>query len=475
MSKYMIPEKYYFRIHHCRPRFKGNVENVLIYMATEITRIGDCSKDEFNNSLNNAIKCFPGNSTLVLKTINNWRTEISSLFGLFYEDENHVNHAMLRAKELAEHNDLVEFFKLFLYYFQYPGAHIKSKDVLEQIEAGIHFKPAQYILKLLRTAEETTGKRCGITKEEACYCVFNDLRCTRDNEDVRETWNRIQKNRDLEIEYVAKGDVTRYAGDILDYMQHANLLVSYNNKEFFINHNENEAILKYINSNEWFSGYDSMITKRKGTINAVNACKSDWFIYVNREAANTDFSTDITTFFAEEENESSKASSRMKFFAAYMDKLKSLDKLKTKDIGDIGESLVHGHECQRLKISGREDLVHLVTKIPTELAVGYDISSREVDDTIRNIEVKTTISSKPIVFNKIHLTPNEWQAAKSYKDRYFVYRLMVSKSEIKLYILQDPVNLFKQDLIDITPRDGMEITFREAAGRYEELLSWEEN
>ena len=42
-------------------------------------------------------------------------------------------------------------------------------------------------------------------------------------------------------------------------MQYANLLVSYNNKEFFINHNENEAIIKYINSTEWFSGYDKMI------------------------------------------------------------------------------------------------------------------------------------------------------------------------------------------------------------------------
>lgn len=467
---YKIPTEYEFRIHHCRPRFKGNVENVLIYMATEISRIGDAPRDEFNNSLNDAIRCFPGNATSTLKTINNWRTEISSLFGLFYEDDNGINHAMLRAKELAESNDLVQFFKQFIFYFQYPGAHIKSDKIQEQIEQGIHFKPAQYILRMLDVAEKDTGKRCGITKAEACYCILNDLRCTRDNENVRNVWKRIEKNRENGLEYEAIGDVIRYAGDILDYMQLANLLASYNNKEFFLNHNENEAIIKFINSTEWFDGYDFMVRDRKSTLEEINSKRCDWFEYVNKESKDTDFSTDIKAYITPEATEL--VNDQVQKFRAYFDKLSTLEGLKTKDVGDIGESLVHGHECERLKIGGREDLIHLVRKIPTELGVGYDISSRELDETLRNIEVKTTISSKSIMFNKIHLTPNEWQAAKSYSDRYWIYRLMVSKRNIKLFIMCNPVNLFKQDLIDISARDGMEITFKEQAGQYEELLAW---
>lgn len=467
---YKIPPEYEFRIHHCRPRFKGNVENVLIYMATEITRIGDAPREEFNSALNDAIKCFPGNATSTPKTINNWRTEISSLFGLFYEDDNKGNHAMLRAKELAESSDLVQFFKQFIFCFQYPGAHIKAERIQEQIKKGIHFKPAQYILKVLDQAEKDTRKRCGITKAEACYCILNDLRCTRDNEDVRNVWKRIDDNRRDGIEYEAIGDVIRYAGDILDYMQLANLLTSYNNKEFFLNHNENEVIIKFINSTEWFDGYDLLISANDGTLEEINSYRCDWFEYVNKKIEDTDFSTDITAYITAEATEI--VNEQVQKFRAYFDKLASLERLKTKDIGDIGESLIHGHECERLKIGGREDLVHLVKKIPTELGVGYDISSRELDETLRNIEVKTTISSKPITFNKIHLTPNEWQAAKSYSDRYWIYRLMVSKRNIKLFIMCNPVNLFKQDLIDIAVRDGMEIIFKEQAGKYEELLAW---
>lgn len=466
---YKVPDEYYFRIHHVRPRFKGDIENVLLYMATEISKMEEMPEKEFANELNNAIRRYPGNGIRELKTINNWRTEISSLFGYFIV-ENGKTRAGRRAIELAEKADLVEAFKTFLYSFQYPGAHIKSHEVLKQIEAGIHFKPAQYILQVLESAEEDTGKRVGLSKEEVCHCIFNDLRCTTGLETPLATWKRIQQNRDNERTYDSTGDVIRYAGDIIDYMEIANLLVSHDGKVFYKNTLESEAILKFVNSTEWYCGYDSMIKRKSGSLESIKQCVVGWYQYVNREMADTDFETDILAFIASDSDEyHALQKSKNEIF----DKLLAQDDIKTKDIGDIGESLIHSHECQRVKNGGREDLIHLIKRIPTQFAVGYDIQSVELDERKRYIEVKTTISSKPLHFNKVHLTPNEWNTADSMKDRYFIYRLMISKSEKKLYIIQDPVSLYKRDIISMIPKDGADITFEIAtAGTFEELLSW---
>lgn len=466
---YEVPKQYYFRIHHVRPRFKGDIENVLIYMATEISKIPEQPERDFANQLNNAIRRYPGNGIREIKTINNWRTEISSLFG-FYIVENGKTRPGQRAIDLANKEDLVEAFKIFLYSFQYPGAHIKPHEILKQIEEGIHFKPVQYILQVYAAAEKNEGKRIGLSKEEVCHCIFNDLRCTAGLETPLDTWCRIKHNRDLNVCYDATGDVIRYAGDIIDYMEIANLVVSHDSKVYYTNTLENEAILKFINSTEWFSGYDSMISKKSGSLEAIKACIPAWYKYVNRDISHTDFATDILAFISSNEQEyESLQRSRDETYAQLLDQ----DEIKTKDIGDIGESLVHSHECQRIKNGGRFDLIHLIKRIPTQFAVGYDIQSVELDERKRYIEVKTTISSKPLHFNKIHMTPNEWNTAGTMKDRYFVYRLMISKSEKKLYIIQDPVGLYKKDIIDMVPKDGADITFETAtAGNYEELLTW---
>lgn len=488
MAEYKIPDEYYFRIHHVRPRFKGDIENVLIFMAEELVAIGELPKDEFVAKLNQAIYRYPGNAHRELKTINNWRTEISSLFG-FIEHGDFTSKPGLRAVELAKNQDLVEFFKTYLYSFQYPGAHIKPHEVLKQIEAGIHFKPAQYILRLLRHASEVEGVNIGLTKFEICHCVFNDLRCTRDNEDVSLTWQRIKNNRKKNMSYDQTGDVIRYAGDIVDYMEIANLLITYDSRTYYLNTLEEETIIKFIESTEWFSGYDVMIKRRSGSLEAVKDCSAPWFSFVNRDMSSTDFSTDILAYIAKDsaeleslqkgslvvqEMERETPNVHVEAGKEIEKRLeKGTDEFGTKDIGDIGESLIHSHECMRVKIGGREDLIHLIKRIPTQFAVGYDISSVELDERKRYIEVKTTISSKPLHFNKVHLTKNEWNTANSTRDRYFVYRLMISKTERILFLLQDPVGLYKSDRINMVPVDGADITFDpKAVGQFEELLTW---
>ncbi len=467
---YTVPDEYYIRIHHVRPRFKNDIENVLLYMAGEISKLPTSPKREFDEKLNEAIYKYPGNITKKLKTINNWRTEISSLFG-FIVNDGEICRPGKRAIELYDTEDLVESFKKFLYTFQYPGAHIKAHENKVLIESGVRFKPAQYILKVLKAAEEIEGKRVGITKAEVCHCILNDLRCVRDNENPADVWARISKNRDSEIEYDMTGDVIRYAGDILDYMEIANLLNTYDSRSYYTNTLENEMILKFINSTEWFSGYDALISDKTATLEEINLCNLAWVEYVNRDLSATDFSTDILAFIAQDSEEYEQL--KQKSIEAFEDRLYTDAITSTKDIGDMGEGMVYSHECQRVKLGGRSDLIHLIQRIPTKFAVGYDIQSVELDELKRYIEVKTTISMKPLHFTKIHLTPNEWNVATSTKDRYFIYRLAISKQDKKLFIMQDPVGLYKRDMIDMIPRDGAEITFdTKTSGHYEELLTW---
>jgi hypothetical protein len=269
-------------------------------------------------------------------------------------------------------------------------------------------------------------------------------------------------------------------------MEIANLLKTYDSRTYYLNTLEEEAIVKFCESEEWFDEYDAMIGCRNGSMEAVKACVNGWFEYVNRDMADTDFSTDILAYIASDEEELNqlKENAKKTENASIADLVQRdnvlekriatyYDMMTTKDIGDIGESLVHGHECMRIKLGGREDLIHLIKRIPTQFAVGYDISSVELDERKRYIEVKTTISSKPLHFNRIHLTKNEWNTASSTHDRYYVYRLLLSKTERKLFLLQDPVGLYKNDKIDMVPADGADITFDpKQVGQYEELLTW---
>ena len=186
-------------------------------MATNISYLGILPKNEFSQQLNDIIKQYAGNADKTEKTINNWRTEISSLFGMMIEKDGFV-YSGNRAKELTEDQDLIRFFKTFLYNFEYPGGRLKDNEIVKLCQIGVQFKPAQYLLELFTEASQAEEKTIYLTDEEVAHCIFNDLRCTRDREPVLKIWNRIKENRASKVAYDTKGDVIRYAKDILDYM-----------------------------------------------------------------------------------------------------------------------------------------------------------------------------------------------------------------------------------------------------------------
>lgn len=466
---YEVPNEYFYRIHHVRPRFKSQVENVLIFMATNVSDLGRMRNSEFKAHLNEMIKQYPENMDKEIKTINNWRTEISSLFGLFIEGEVETESG-LRAKELTEDQDLVRFFKTFLFNFEYPGGHLKNQEIVKQCKIGIKFQPAKYILKVFKAAADFEGKEVYLTSAEVTHCIFNDLRCTRDHQDPIEVWRRIKRNRELGIDYDTRGDTIRYAGDILDYMDIANLLTA-RGRKFYVNYVESKMISLFIDADSSFLGYSEFIGDVSVTIDKIRHVRTEWFRYVNRDMEGIDFSTDLSLYLESgTEYYADYSQQKEEILIDLEEHLTESATVSTAIVGSSGESLIISHEKEKLRKVGEQSLEHLVKFIPTPLAVGYDIQSFESDgsELRKYIEVKTTISSRALSFNSFHITPNEWRTAKSVKDRYYIYRLQLSQHSKKLFILNDLYGKVERGEIQLMRRsDGFDVRFYESAG-YEE-------
>lgn len=489
-SYYIIPDKDYLRIHFVRPRFKSNIENVLLYMANECCKIEPASCREYADKINNAIRLFPGNASLTQKTVDNWRTEISALCAFYTEDKASDRTETSRLSYfLNENQDLTQFFKFLMLSFQFPGGHIKPADNIELINNGVRFKPAQFIIKVLMAGNEILAsngadKEMSISDEEATYCIFNDLQVTSGNRQPRDVAGIILDNRNNSRGYYCrkdprvrnskgkprtKGDVVRYAGDILDYMETASLLERRMDGYFILKPNEMSALKAFVDDNSYFDGYEQFYGVPGLTACMLAPVEGEWFNYVNRLLSPDKFKTDVRSIIGASNLE-----------VAFDDRIAEIianETTTTKDIGNIGESIIYSHEKQRLKLAGYEHLLHLIAIVDSpSYHPGFDIDSLEGDGTNhhRYIEVKTTISRQKINLFNFHMSPNEWYVAETQREHYCVYRLMLSAQEKNLYILRNPVALYKADEIQAMPRNGMEVSFDSEKFNHEPLLVWQE-
>jgi hypothetical protein len=452
MSKYTTPVQYFFPLHHVRPRFKNDVENTLFFMAFGISELGAMPKDNFNKALNTHIRGYGSNAVRTLKTVNNWRTEIPALFNMCKEVGGTKSGTII-SSDLANTSDLPQFFRNFIYAFQYPGGHLNSEAISEILTQKVSFHPGRWLATLFLLQDDVY-----ITVPEFCHCVLNDLRVTRDHESVRITYERILENRRNSCTYIKKGDVIRYGGDILDYMVLACLVVKGRDGRFF-KKNETTHILKMIrDSKVFFNDYAKL---GGATSKQIKGLRLGWILYAEQCVLELSAQMRIKpkggvlTSPATIPSESADGSSDS----------------ETAKTGERGECLSLTHEVLRVKAAGRDDLIHLIKRIPTHLAVGYDIKSFEApSDDMRVIEVKTSISKAKLSFNRIHLTTNEWRTAEDLGDKYYVYRLQIDDTGCTLFVIRNPVRKYKQDILQMIPRDGADIMFADNAGEYVELL-----
>lgn len=467
---YKIPSEFLYELHHPRPRFKKNRENVFGNMAFSIAELDGKPITTFKDEIDIAIRNISGNEDIVQKTVDNWRTEITTLFSMKQELNGKV-YATDLTKELANSTNLTRFFLRAMITFQYPGGFLKSHEIKKIVEAKILFNPLLWLSKFFTLND--ISSEFYITELEFCHCVLNDMRVTSIHEDISLTYNRISMNRRDNVYYNTNSDTKRSAGDILDYCVLAGVLYRGKGKTYLVKKDALPLLNFFKNNYKLFTSYTnttelSEITNLRNLwINFVNVVSEDILISFSDENVDVIDNTNLEDL--EIDNVS------LDYKQLNYQSLKKLSvQISNKDIGNKGELLALIHEKLFLINGGYNKLFKRVKQIPDKYAVGYDILSRNYDATMKQIEVKTTNSEYDVIIHRIHLTDNEWSAAESHGTRYFIYRISLSGEKIKLWIIHNPYDLYKKNMIRVYEREGVDLTFNSACYEEVDLLRYHE-
>jgi len=244
---------------------------------------------------------------------------------------------------------------------------------------------------------------------------------------------------------------------------------------YYVKAQGQEAALKISQRAPGFAGYDPLYQNGPVDTKDVAALEEDWFKFVNEDRQSEAFVGDILSIL-ETDDET--------FNLKVEELVEGLRRAligDARDIGRAGESVAIGHEVRRLTDLNRAELAKKVRKIPDHLGVGYDLLSfegiveEEFGDVNRYIEVKTTRSKSRLRSTSFTLTPNEWSAARSLRDTYFIYRIIISEGDLRMFVIRNPYELERSGAIQMTPRNGAEITYTEEAGFWEEILVAKQN
>ncbi len=428
---FQTPAGSMLRVAFPRGRMLTKVEDDLSVLVQLITQFSSRDKKEFDTLIDAEYAKIRKAS---VKTIRNYRTEMTKLLGLTLIGADGIVQPSPRTLLLIETQSFPLFFKTFCHRFVFPNAINKPQETIKQIEAGVHFKPAKFILDLYMLGVAKCGPSFSVSGNEISNLVFNDIRVTSGKINASHVLDTLLGLRKGKVSFAGGSKIAQHGREFLNYMLLAQLLKEGDAGEFILNRNEQSAIDIIRESEFFFKMPEEYALDAKIRKNTQNEWIS-WFggvSLIEKEKLSISSISKIQTI-AVPGTEINKED-----IALATPSMKDL-----KGIGDKGEYIVLKYEKERIA-QIRPDKIGLVQRVANDTALGYDIQSLEFTDVSKKkfIEVKTTERTYPPaeeVLTFFPMSANEWETARSLGESYYVYRVFLTAKEPILYVIKNPV------------------------------------
>ena len=457
MMNYQTPTKYLLRCAFPRGRILSQIEDELSILTQFVSRFAPKNKDEFDTLMDGEYAKLRSVST---KSIRNYRTEMTKLFGLITVGADGVVQVSERTNLLVESQNFPLFFKTFCHRFQFPNEINKPQETAKQIESGVHFKPARFILDLFVLGVEKCGRDFSINGNEISNLVFNDIRIMSGKTSPSQVLDFLLKLRSGHVKFAGGSKIAQHGREFLGYMLLARLLKE-GDSGFQLNEKERQVI-DYIRQSELFFDMPRDFATKASVRKQVQYEWGLWFgdvSKIEKEKLTTKIEKgEIPTIPVPGIEKTPKAAA-----------LAEPTQEDLKEIGDKGELVVLKYEKERI-YQIRPDKVGLVRRVSNDIALGYDIQSLEFDDVSKKkfIEVKTTERTFPPsqeILTYFPMSGNEWETAKTHGDSYYIYRVFLTVEEPAVFVIKNPVMRCEEGHIILEPLK-YRVIVKKQAGAY---------
>lgn len=437
---YKIPEDQFLRCAFPRGRIISQIEDELTILVDLIIKYSELEKGEFDSKIDTE---YTKLKSATPKTIKNLRTEMTTLFGLTSTGIDKRIIATRRTSLLFDTQNFPLFFKTFCNRFQFPNCVNKSQETNAQINAGVRFKPAKFILELFHAGNEQLGNNFTLNASEVSNLVFNNLLVTTGKKTAQAVLVELIELRRNKTRFEGGSKATQHGREFLGYMYLARLLNKNESSSFFLNTLEKESI-EYIKTND---NYFEFPTKYETSLEARKEARNSWDEWYG------DVTDDEIRILKGKGvvGDIQQVPISGKHLSPEALKLATPTATDLKSIGDKGEFIVLKYEKEKIA-NIRPDKIHLVQRVANDTSLGYDIQSLNLDDVSikKYIEVKTTERTFPPsndILSYFPMSGNEWNTAKNFGDNYYIYRVFLTREESTIFIIKNPVEQEKKSNI----------------------------